>query len=60
MVIGEDPDAPGFFWLVGQGGTGIETAPAAAQLLASLVTRGEAPDHLAHLDLPALTPGRLR
>jgi D-arginine dehydrogenase len=60
MVIGEAPEAPGFFWLVGQGGTGIETAPAAAQLLASLVTRGEAPDHLAHVQLDALTPGRLR
>lgn len=60
MVIGPEPGAPGFFWLVGQGGTGIETAPAAAQLIASLVIRGEAPEHLAHLDLAALTPARLR
>lgn len=38
MVIGEEPSAPGFFWLVGQGGTGIQTAPAYGSLLASLVT----------------------
>jgi D-arginine dehydrogenase len=60
MVIGEDPAASGFFWLVGQGGTGIETAPAAAQLLSSLVIDGVAPDHLAQVSLAALAPGRLR
>ena len=37
MVIGFDPHAEGFFWLVGQGGTGIQTAPAAGELTASLV-----------------------
>ncbi len=37
MVIGPDPDEASFFWLVGQGGTGIQTAPAAAQLAAGLV-----------------------
>jgi D-arginine dehydrogenase len=40
MVIGPDPDEPTFHWLVGQGGTGIQTAPAAASLLADLVTDG--------------------
>jgi D-arginine dehydrogenase len=35
--------APGFFWFCGQGGYGIQTAPAAGRLLAQLV-RGEAPD----------------
>ena len=34
---------PGFFWFCGQGGYGIQTAPAAGRLLAQLV-RGEAPD----------------
>ena len=34
MVIGEEPGSEGFYWLVGQGGTGIQTAPAAAQLVA--------------------------
>lgn len=35
LVIGEDPTAPGFFWLVGQGGTGIQTSPGYGALLAS-------------------------
>ena len=37
MVIGFDPRAEGFFWLVGQGGTGIQTAPGAGELTASLI-----------------------
>ncbi len=36
-VIGYDPAIPGFFWCVGQGGFGIQTAPAAAQLAAALI-----------------------
>ncbi|MFX7816291.1 FAD-dependent oxidoreductase, partial [Acinetobacter baumannii] len=31
-VYGFDPAAPGFFWCAGQGGYGIQTAPAAAAL----------------------------
>ena len=31
-VYGFDPGAPAFFWCVGQGGFGIQTAPAAARL----------------------------
>lgn len=41
-VIGPDPDEPAFFWCVGQGGWGIQTAPAAAALGAALLL-GEAP-----------------
>ena len=37
LVIGEEPTAAGFFWLVGQGGTGIMTSPAYGSLLASQV-----------------------
>ncbi len=37
MVISFDDRAPGFFWLAGQGGTGIQTAPAAAALAADLI-----------------------
>ncbi|HJS87938.1 MAG TPA: FAD-binding oxidoreductase [Acetobacteraceae bacterium] len=37
LAIGWDGAAPGFFWCVGQGGYGIQTAPAAARLLADLV-----------------------
>lgn len=36
-VYGFAPDAEGFFWCVGQGGWGIQTAPAAAGLVAELV-----------------------
>lgn len=36
-VYGFAPDAEGFFWCVGQGGWGIQTAPAAAELVAGLV-----------------------
>ena len=36
-VIGRDPDCPEFFWLAGQGGFGIQTAPAVAKLAASLL-----------------------
>lgn len=37
MVIGFDPEVEGFFWLAGQGGTGIQTSPAAGALAADLV-----------------------
>lgn len=37
MVIGPDPQTPGFFWLVGQGGTGIQTAAGAALAAAALL-----------------------
>lgn len=36
-AIGYADDAPGFFWCVGQGGFGIQTAPAASRLAAALV-----------------------
>jgi len=42
LVIGEAVDAPGFFWLAGQGGYGFQTAPAAAAHLAHLVMSTEA------------------
>ena len=39
-VAGYDPEGEGFFWLAGQGGYGIQTAPALARTAAALV-RGE-------------------
>jgi D-arginine dehydrogenase len=36
-VIGRDPDIPEFFWLAGQGGFGIQTAPAVASLASALL-----------------------
>jgi D-arginine dehydrogenase len=40
-VLGFDADSPGFFWLAGQGGYGIQTAPAAGRLAASLILEDE-------------------
>jgi D-arginine dehydrogenase len=45
LAIGEG-EAEGFFWMVGQGGYGMQTAPAAGRLLAALVA-GEDPGALA-------------
>ena len=42
-VSGEDADVPGFWWLAGQGGYGIQTAPAMARSLAGLVQHGRLP-----------------
>jgi D-arginine dehydrogenase len=39
-VLGFAPDAPGFFWLAGQGGFGIMMAPALAAAAASLIGTG--------------------
>lgn len=38
-VCGYDAKVPGFFWLAGQGGYGIQTAPALSRLAADLVLR---------------------
>jgi D-arginine dehydrogenase len=35
-AVGFDDEARGFFWLVGQGGYGIQTAPALARIAAAL------------------------
>ncbi len=37
LVIGHAPDNPMFFWQAGQGGYGIQTAPAASRLGADLI-----------------------
>lgn len=42
-VYGFDPIVSDFFWCAGQGGFGIQTAPAAARLAASLLL-GQSPD----------------
>lgn len=60
-VVGFDPTAPGFFWLAGQGGYGVQTAPALSRLAAALVTGDEVPLDIcdAGLDPDALRPARL-
>jgi D-arginine dehydrogenase len=62
LVIGEDPTAPGFYWLVGQGGIGIQTAPAYGRLLECLVSGAALPSHFIEVGVePANTsPGRFR
>jgi D-arginine dehydrogenase len=45
-VIGFDPEVEDFFWCAGQGGYGIQTAPAAARLAAALALRRDIPADL--------------
>lgn len=37
LVLGPDPDAENFIWCAGQGGYGMQSSPAAGQLLADLI-----------------------
>lgn len=55
-VIGFAPDSEGFFWLAGQGGYGIQTAPGIARLVAALVM-GDTDDYPPEL-LQAVAAGR--
>ena len=61
-VVGMEEAVPGFFWLAGQGGYGIQTAPALARAAASLLVDGVLPDDLLGLGLIAedLLPLRFR
>jgi D-arginine dehydrogenase len=59
-VIGFDEDAPGFFWLAGQGGHGIQIAPAASRLAAALALGQPMPADLKNLgfDAALVSPSR--
>lgn len=59
-VAGFDPREPAFFWLVGQGGYGLQTAPALGLAAASLLCGQPWPDELAAQGLRAadLAPDR--
>ncbi len=46
-VVGFDPQADGFFWLAGQGGYGIQMAPALARTAAALLLEKPLPDDVA-------------
>lgn len=62
LVIGWDPATPGFFWLAGQGGYGIQSAAGAAMLAAAL-WRGEPPPESLRaqgVDPAAMSPARFR
>ncbi|MGS1017243.1 NAD(P)/FAD-dependent oxidoreductase [Allosphingosinicella humi] len=56
-TAGFAPDAPGFFWLAGQGGYGFQTAPAMAEIVETLITGGAWPAALAAEDI---TPEKIR
>ncbi|MBO6824731.1 MAG: FAD-binding oxidoreductase [Sneathiella sp.] len=56
-VVGFAPDAEGFFWLAGQGGYGIQTAPALSSLTADLITHQNMDKY--KTIMPALSPKRL-
>ena len=56
-VVGFDPSVAGFFWCAGQGGTGIQTAPAIASLTADLIC-GERPVGPASDLIAELSPRR--
>lgn len=61
-AIGYDEGDRAFFWVAGQGGFGIQTAPAISRLAASLACGGDVPADLAALDFSSesVTPGRLK
>ena len=57
-VYGFDAGVPGFFWCAGQGGFGIQTAPAAAKMAAAQLL-GESPEAMTeHIDPAVFSPLR--
>jgi D-arginine dehydrogenase len=56
LVLGPDAAQPSFIWCAGQGGYGFQTAPAASQLIADLVTGAASP--LDAQTIAALSPKR--
>ncbi len=61
-AVGWDSEIDGFFWLVGQGGYGIQTAPAMARLAGALAVGNEIPQDIRDwgVDENALSPRRFR
>ena len=62
LVIGWDGEREGFFWLAGQGGYGIQTAAAAAELGAALLRNEPIPESLKRegVQPQAMAASRLR
>ncbi len=58
LVIGEEPLAPGFFWLAGQGGYGFQTCAGAALHLSALIAGQPSP--LGGAVTQAVSPERFR
>lgn len=61
-AVGWDAEMDGFFWLVGQGGYGIQTAPALARYAAALAVGNEIPQDIRDwgADDSRLSPRRFR
>ena len=57
-VYGFDPAVPGFFWCAGQGGFGIQTAPAGAAVAASLLLGTGLAEGFAGIDVGRYAVGR--
>lgn len=59
-VVGFSNEVPGFFWLAGQGGYGIQTSPALSRLAAALLLERPLPPDLQGLGISAdsLSPAR--
>ncbi len=55
-AVGFASDAENFFWLAGQGGAGLQTSPAMAAIVASLIVGGDWP--VAAVAADRLSPGR--
>jgi D-arginine dehydrogenase len=59
-VYGYDPTDETFFWFAGQGGFGIQTAPAAAKLAAALLLGREPEAMVRGIDPGIYSPARFR
>jgi D-arginine dehydrogenase len=61
-VVGFDPSTDGFFWLVGQGGYGIQSSPALSRTAAAMILKQDIPKDIlaAGLDITHILPDRLR
>jgi D-arginine dehydrogenase len=57
-VVGAWPDHPGFWFCAGQGGSGIESAPALSAFAAAVITGAPVPADVP-LDRVTLSPARL-
>jgi D-arginine dehydrogenase len=61
LVGGFDPESPGFFWIAGQGGYGVQTSAAMGETCASLVLGKGVPSHAESCGVAeaSLSPARL-
>jgi len=57
-IVGYDDDVPGFFWFAGQGGYGLQMAPALARAGAAIFARSEVAADLSDDIARALSPAR--